>query len=303
MPGEYGNTDVPQKAVQAVDIVYQASTLKGVIGETVPTEQIDELMFKFDVTKGVPGEYDVQVDADVDLKKLSITQLSANLKWSRYPFMMTDGSKLYSRNGPQKTWDNAIRSATEYFAAVKDYQCLKILSAGAASTHTALGGNWDTATARIEDDIIQAITYIDANSNIQNDDVVSVVIPVDVYNQLRKLDLIGNVQQQLADYLQKSFDLSIRPFRAYKNAAGTAVLDALEDDCVVYVNGDLTAKHAQYSQGAAAANDFPLTERWRVEGRGEAYYQRMASIGRVTWDGVNSTNTKSNRIYKILDVT
>jgi hypothetical protein len=301
--GEYGVTDVPKKAIQAVDIVYQASTLLGAVGNTIPTEQISELRFKFDVTKGVPGEYDVQPGAGIDLEKLSVTQLSADLIWSRYQFMLTDDSKLYCRDGTSKTWDNAIRSATEYFAAVKDYQCIAKMVAGVPSSHAALGGTWDSATAQIENDILKGLQYIGSNSNIQNNEVISVLVPAAVYHETRKLDLIGNVQQQLRDYLQRSFNLDIRPFRAYKNSAGTAILDGLSTNCLIYVNGNLTCRHAQYSTAAAAAADFPLTERWRVEGRGDAYYQRMASEARVVWDGVQSTNTYSNRIYKVTGVT
>lgn len=300
--GEFGNTDVPKKAIQALDIVYQASTFKGVIGGSIPTESIDELLFKFDVVKGVPGEYDVQPDAELDLKKLSYTQLTKNLLWSKYPFMVTDSSKLYSRE-TRRAWTDSIKSSTEYFAAVKDYQVTTVLSAGAAGTAAASGGNWDTSTAEIEADIVAGLSYIGANSNAQDGDVISTLVPADVYFELRKLDLIGNVQQQLEDYLQRSFGIQIRAFRPYKNSAGTAILDALEDDCVMYVNGSQTARHAQYSRAAAGANGFPLTERWRVPNRGDAYYMRMASEARVVWDAVNAADTKSNRIYKITDVT
>jgi len=302
MPGEVGNTDVPKKAIQATDVVYTASTLKGVVGNTIPTEQISELTFKFDVTKGIIGEYDVQPDADMELKRLAYTQLSKNLVWSKYQFIITDGSKLYTRD-TKVPWADAIRSATEYFSTVKDYQVIGVLSAGAASSHTALGGNWDTSTAEIEDDIVKAIQYVGANSNMQDGEKMSVLCPADVYYEFRKLDLIGNVQQQLRDYLERSFEVDIRSFRPYYDTSGTAQMDALEDDCVVYVDGRVTARHAQFSQAAAVSKGFPTTERWRIPNRGDAYYMRMASAARVTWDGVNSTNTKSNRIYKILDVT
>ena len=116
-----------------------------------------------------------------------------------------------------------------------------------------------------------------------------------------KLDLIGNVQQQLGDYFEKSFDINLRYYRPYR-VGSTKILDGLGNDVVMYVNGDMTARHFQFSQAAAASLNFPLTERWRKEGRGEGYYMRMGSVARVVWDAFNTTNTKSNRIYKITSV-
>jgi len=300
--GEYGPTDAPKKAIQAMDVIYQASTLMGVVGDTVPTTDIDTLRYKFDVTKGVIGEYNVQVDAGVEPNKLSYTQLTSNLVWSKYPYAILDGSKLSSRL-PNQMWTDISTSASEYFSCVKDYQCITKLSAGAVNSHTALGGNWDTATAQIENDIVTAVQNIVANSNVQANETISVIYPASVSFELKKLDLIGNVQQQLQEYMEKSFNLSMRPYRAYLDEDLTAQLDALEDDCIVYVNGDKTCRHARFSRAEAARRNVPLVEHARVLDRGEFYVQRQASEARVVWDAIDSTNTKSGRIYKILDVT
>jgi len=300
--GEYTPSDVPKKAIQAMDVIYQASTLMGVVGDTIKTREIDSLRFKFDVTKGVIGEYDVDLDSGIEPNKLSYTQLTADLKWSKYPYAILDSSKLASRL-PNQAWKDISTSASEYFATVKDYECLSVMSAGAASSHTALGGNWDTNTAQIENDIVKGVQYIVAKSNVQPNETISVVYPADVSYELMKLDLVGNVQQQLKDYMEKSFNLSMRPYRAYLDGDGTAQMDALSDDCLIYVNGDRTCRHARYSAKAAAAKGVPLVEHTRSFDRGELYVQRQASVARVVWDGVNDANTKSNRIYKILDVT
>lgn len=300
--GEYGATSAPKKAIQAMEVIYQASTQIGVVGNTVPTQQINDLTLKFDVTKGVQGEYDVALSAGMEPSKLTYTELSANLKWSKYNYAILDDAKLKSRT-PKQIWKDATRSASEYFGAVKDFQCLTLLSAGASNTHTALGGNWDTDTGEIENDIVKAVQKIVAVSNVQPNETISVVYPADVSFELMKLDLIGNVQQQLKEYLQKSFTLDLRPYRASLDSDGNAYLDGLEDDCVVYVNGERTCKHAQFSPAEAARRDVPLVEHSRVLDRGEFYVQRMASNGRVVWDAIDSTETKTGRIYKILDVT
>jgi len=200
-------------------------------------------------------------------------------------------------------WTDISTSASEYFSCVKDYQCITKLSAGAVNSHTALGGNWDTATAQIENDIVTAVQNIVANSNVQANETISVIYPASVSFELKKLDLIGNVQQQLQEYMEKSFNLSMRPYRAYLDEDLTAQLDALEDDCIVYVNGDKTCRHARFSRAEAARRNVPLVEHARVLDRGEFYVQRQASEARVVWDAIDSTNTKSGRIYKILDVT
>lgn len=300
--GEYGATDAPKKSIQAMDIIYQASTQVGAIGDTISTITIDDMKLKFDVTKGVIGEYNVALDAGLEPNKLAYTELDADLVWSKYPYAILDGAKLSSRK-PNQMWQDITIAASEYFGAVKDYQCLTLLSAGAENTHAALGGNWDTDTAQIENDIVKGIQKVVATSNVQASETISVLYPADVSFELMKLDLIGNVQQQLKGYLEDSFKLSLRPYRPYLDADGTAQLDGLEDDCVIYVNGDRTMRHAQYSQAEAARRNIPLIEHSRVHDRGEFYTQRMASQGRVVWDGISDTDTKTGRVYKILDVT
>lgn len=303
--GEYGPTDAPKKAIQAMEIIYKASTFLGCVENSIPTVDIDDMRFKFSVTVGAAGDYDVQLDAKTDLNKLDYTELTADLLWSKYPYAILDSAKLTSSK-PTQMWKDAVKSASDYFAAVKDYQCISIMSAGAASSHTA-ESNWDTDSAEIENDIVKAIQYIVANSNVQKGETISVVFPADVGHELMKLDLIGNVQMTLSKYLKQSFGIELRSFRPLKvkNDAGTAttVLNALEDDCIVYVNGRDTCRHARYSRKAAAARSIPLVEHTREFDRGDAYVQRMASNARVVWDGFDSTNTKSNKIYKILDVT
>lgn len=301
--GEYGPTDVPKKAIQAMEVIYQASTLMGVVGNSIPTEETKETMMKFDVTKGDIGEYDVAIDAYVEPNKLSYTELTANLVWSKYPYAILDGSKLTSRD-PNQVWKDIAKSASEYFATIKDYQCITVLSAGAVNSHTAHGGNWDTDTAEIEKDIVTAIQSIIANSNYQpKTETISVLYPADVSGELMKLDLIGNVQQQLGNYLEKSFKLDLKPYRPFIDSDNTAQMDALSDDCILYVNGRNTTRHAQYSRSEAARRNIPLVEHDRVMGRGEFYEQKMGSQARVVWDAIDDTNTKSARIYKILDVT
>lgn len=300
--GEYGPTDTPKKAIQAMEIIYKSSSFLGCIGNTIPTTDEDEMKLKFNVTVGTPGEYDVGLSAKIEPSKLAYTELETNLVWSKYLYGILDDSKLTSAK-PKQLWKDATKSASDYFGAVKDYQCTTVMSAGVASSHTALGGNWDTDTAEIENDIVKAIQYIVANSNVQANETFSVIYPADVSFELMKLDLIGNVQMTLKKYLTQSFNIELRPFRALKDEDGTAVLDALSDDCLVYVNGRDTCRHGRYSRSAASANGLPLVEHTREFDRGDLYVQRMASQARVNWDGYNSTNTKSAKIYKILDVT
>jgi len=309
--GDYSRTIVPKKAVQAQDIIYQASKLMAVTSMAgIPTMTINDLMYKEDVTRGRQGEDDVQVDGGFDPTRIRYRQMKTNLKWSIYPYLITEGAKLQSRD-PSTLWKDAVSSASEYFAAVRDYRVLSALMNG-MGTSAAATANWDANNADIEGDITTALSTIMANSNVKANadgeftEKMSCVMPADVAFELQKLTLIQNVQRTLGDYLGKSFNLGFFAYRPPVDENGTAYLNGLEDDCLVFVQGKGTCKGLDFSTAEAARRQVQLVEHSRLHGRGDMYTQKMATGALVTWDGINTyseTTPLTHRIYKITDVT
>lgn len=300
MAGEYGSTNVPPKAIAAQEVIYQGSSALAVVKPLVGSLMYDELTYKVDVTIGDEGQDDVQLSGNTSDVRLDYTTLSANMLWSKYKYLISDEAKLNSRD-ENSLWDNAMQSGSEYLASIIDYRILTALVAGAGNTATA-ANYWNVSAGDPEGDIVTAIEKIMANSNTQQNERIAVVVPRKVDLTLQKLDLIKNVQQQMKDYLQKSFNLDIVGYRPrVKN--GTAKNDALDNDVLVFVEGKNTCMFAQYDPAAAAAKGVPLVESARVQDRGEQYSQRMASCARVIWDcDTSHANTITNRIYKISNV-
>jgi len=304
--GEYGVSDVPLKAIQAEEIIYQASSLLSVTAPVIPEQLVQATRVEFDVTKGVVGEDQVDFDADAKHEKLAYTSLNVNLTWSMYPYMINDKAKLQSRD-PNTLWEDAAASASEFFATIRDYRTITALSAGNVNTHAA-GANWDASGADPEYDITTAINSIRSDSNWRPGESVTVIVPADVEGSLDQLNLIKNVQQTMRDYLEGSYarvaSLQIVGYRPYlEYNTGTKLFDALGSDALVVVNGRNTARFFKFDPAEAARRDVPLVEHSRIHGRGDYYTQKMGTGCRVVWDALQSTNTKTTRCYKITGVT
>lgn len=304
--GAYGNANVPKKAIAAQNVIYQASTLLTVMDKAgIPTVTTKDLIHVEDVTRGVIGEDDVAVDALVDPKRLTYKQIKTVMKWTNYPYEITESAKLASRD-INALWQKNIVSASEYFASIKDYRTLSAM-VSAAMNSGAASAAWGTAGADPEEDIVTGLSKLMEKSNMQAGDKVSVVVPAKVFYQVNKLTLINNVQRTVKDYLEKSFDLELFAYRPATDASGTAVNDGLSTNALMFVQGGKTAKQLVFDPKEAAARKVPLVEHERLFSRGDRYIQKMATGCIPIWDGVatytSSTNYKTNNIYKITGVT
>jgi hypothetical protein len=303
--GEFGNVDVPKKAIQAQGIIYQASTMMSVAAKAgIPIIPVTEMDVKWDIVKGVVGKDDVAVDAYIDPSKLEYKPISTKLKWSNYTYMILEGAKLSARD-PKSLWKDSLMAASEFFAAIRDYRALTALVAGAGNSGAATD-TWDAAGADVEVDIVTAINKIAEESNIQSGEKISVVIPAKVGFEVQKLTLINNIQRTIKDYLEKSFQLEIIPFRPFIDTTGTAQFDALSTNALVFVQGQKTAMGLEYSLAEATRRGIITVEHSRVHGRGDMYTQKMCTGALVTWDGIQTyseTVPLTARIYKITGVT
>ena len=302
--GEYGNVDVPKKAIQAQGIIYQASTLMSVAEQAgIPTVKVKDVDVKWDVTKGTTGKDDVAIDADVDAGKLEYRTISTAIKWSIYKYMILEGSKLHARE-PNALWQDSVRSAAEYLAAVRDYRTLSAVKAGKAS-EAAAGALWTASTADPEDDVVTALRTIADESNIKQGEKITVMIPAKAAYEIKRLTLIGNIQRTIEDYLSKSFQLQFFTYRPYIDEDGNAILDALGNDATVFVQGRNTALQFMFDPAEANRRKIPLVEHSRLHGRGDLYTQKMGTAALAIWDGIqtfSATTPLTARIYNITDI-
>lgn len=304
--GQIGNTNVPKKALAAQEVIYNGSTLMSVMERAgIPTQQATETSILMDATKGVAGEDRVEIDAAIDPKRVIYKQIRTNIVWSNYTYDILDGAKLNSRDS-NAIWENSIKSAAEFFAAIKDYRTLTSLGTAAMNSGAATA-TWDDNSADPEKDIITGISKLMEKSNMKAGEKISVVVPAKVFYEVNKLTLINNIQRTVKNYLEGSFDVEIYPYRPMVNAAGTAVYDGLTTTALMFVQGRDTATQFTFDTKEAARRKLPLVEHERMFGRGDRFVQKMGTACMPAWDGVatytSTTSYKNNRIYKITGVT
>ena len=304
--GQVGNANVPKQAIEAMKVIYNGSALLSVMEKAgIPTRMVDQTDIIMDATKGVSGEDRVEIDALVEPNRVKYTQIKSSIVWSNYTYDILESAKLQSRD-MKAVWNNKIKSAAEFFAAIKDYRALVAIKAAAMNTGAATA-EWGTDGADPEVDIVAGISKLMEKSNMQFGEKVSAIIPAKVYHEVRKLTLIKNIQRTVKDYLEGSFDVDLIPYRPMVNDAGTAIYDGLSVDALLFVQGENTAEQLVYSPKAAAARQIHLVEQDRMAGRGDRYIQKMGTACIPMWDGVgtytSTTSYLNNRIYTITDVT
>lgn len=301
--GQVGNVNVPKKAIEAQSVIYEASTHMSILGLCgIPLVETDKTEIVEDVVIGQAGKDRVSIDGGIDKARLEYKQIRTDMIFSDYEYQILNSALLNSRDIPA-LWDNAIQSASEYFASIKDYRLLLALRSSEMSS-AAAGAVWGTAGADPEDDILTAVSNIMGNSNMKFGDSIVVVVPGKVYFELQKLTLINNIQRTVKDYLEGSFQLRIIPYKPPTNAALTAYNDGLSTSALVFISGSQTAKLFQYK---APAGGPKLVESYREAGRGDGVIQYMGTAAMVMFDGrstyTSSTNYKTRRVYEITSVS
>lgn len=302
--GQFGQADVPAKAIAAQEIIYIKSTAMSVVGKCgLGMKQTNEEIVKVYKVKGVSGEHDVSLSSRSSPKKILYNPIRKDIIWDEYEFEILDEAKMSSLS-PKDMWTSSLKSAAEWFSAIKDYVVLSELVAKAGGSGAATT-TWDNANANIESDVVEGVASLMTNSNFEDGTALNLVVPASVLPQLMKTTFIGNVQQSVRDYVKKAFTLNIVGYRP-RREDGSYVNDGLTTNALLFPVGPDTATFYEFSPAALAAKGVPSIERVRNFKRGEAYVQKMGSACLVDWDGegtyTTSTNYLNNRVYKITGV-
>lgn len=285
-------TKVPKKIIETAEVIYQTSGHLSVAEKIFPSQKLTDLKMKFEVVLGEPGVRDVALDASVNPTKLEYDEYEVDVKFHKFQFEITDRMIIEAREN--RMLKDYMKSGADYFAASFDYDVLSTALAGAENS-AAASDTWDGENRDIEEDIVNAINNIEANSNVTSGETFHVVVPAKVFSGLNTLDLIHNVQQQMQEYMERAFNLKFYKYRPYKDASGNVVLDALSTNALVMTGGDLTLRTGKYVPPENV-------EQERLISRGYLYVIREGYASRVVplW---GSTNEKTVRIFKITGVS
>jgi hypothetical protein len=284
MPGQQYTDTAPKATGHIAEIIYQVSNLLSVGTIASPVRMHDDEHIDLPWTTGINGISGVPKDADVDFKDLTYTTISGDMVWDKYPFMLMDSAKLRSVDPLMRA--KALKAAGEWHAYSMDNHILTNLVAGAGQT-TAAGTVWSAATADIESNIKDIWNACSSNSNATLAEIKNcfLIVPMDVYAEVKSLQLINNIQVEYKDYFKTSLGLTILPSRDY--GSGTA----LTNNALFLFGGDSTSITWRYSPAAASAKGVPLVETDRIAGKGDTYVSQQAHFTMIIEDSAGSGTT------------
>jgi len=295
LEGEITSDDVLRAEI-VKQVMYKESDLLSVGTKILPPKPWKTLDAQWAFPLEVDGEFPVPEGAVARRSSpVEWVHFGATMEMAEFRFMLTDFAK--ARGQENLTYETMVKRGAEYFAECQDHQILDALYAGAgATTVTVSSGNeWDSnaATTDIEGDIMAAWNYIVDESNVRLEEMrnVCLVYPAKVDGYLRSLKMIGNVNQSLMTYLNKSFGFTFYPTRYYDETGSTGI----QDDALLIVKGDKTGIHGVYS-----GNDIPLSETWRVNGVGQEFLTKKLFFTKIQPE--SASDATSNRICKIANV-
>jgi hypothetical protein len=270
-------------------VIYKEAALISVGTQLLGETSTAELDMKFDFPSEMSAEGPIPENAIATIAPpITWTPFTLTLDKYEVRYAVNDWSKLRELNNYQMEFTR--RRASEALATAKDTEILTDLLAGITNTVTVpAGSEWDkdATSTNIEKDIVDAWDSVARYSNVTMAEMRNcfLIVPARVYGKLLQLDLINNVQQRAADYLQQAYGLTIYPTRS-----------TLFADCALFgIKGPQTASHF-----VLQTNAIPMVEEQRIYGR--AWEYRISQ-----WFGTkvvpeSTSVTTSYRLVKIDNV-
>lgn len=264
-------------------IIYKASDLIAVGTKVLPVKNLNVLDVKFTYPTEMAAEYPVPEGRRAFLEEIEWPEFGYSLKKGQARFRITTEARIRGIDNAQQTY--SMRRCAEAIAKKQDEEILDAIIAGAGQTVTIASGNeWDTANGDPEKDIVDARQLIVDNSNVTDAELnrLCLIVGTNVSSELLKLQLIGNVQTALRDYLKTAFNITMFETRDADFA----------DIAILLVNSDNTGQHGIFTG--------PLPELvvdYPVHGVGREWLVTKFFATKIMPE--STTQTTSNRIVKI----
>jgi hypothetical protein len=280
-------SDVAFKTEIVKQYVYKASNLLAVGTKIFPPEPTDLLAFDVSFPGDLPSQFPIAEGSRAGRRVLKWTPFRWFLQKSQASFLITDESVIKRTDQLQNRM--SMIKAIESIAADQDAEIIDSIVAGVHTgagyyVNIAGGSEWDTASGDPEADIVAARSIINQYSNVTAAELRNMIVlcHVNVSGELFKLQLINNVQQTLASYLNSSFGITILETRD----------SDLADAAYAIVPGMNTGHHMVYDGSAV-----PLSETERVMGVGWDYLVTKYFGTKVVPE--SASDTDNYRIVKI----
>ena len=166
----------------------------------------------FATDSAVESHYPVNADSNAlppRAEPVKFDSIDVNLAMAMTRWSIRDTAKL--RGAWQWTEQATIRAAAKSMAAQEDNHVLSTLKAAIPSSNVIAASNkWNTNSADIESNIADAIGKIVEFSDIdtvelEKEQVFAVVLPAKIFNDIKKLKLIRNINDTIKNFTEKEF--------------------------------------------------------------------------------------------------
>jgi len=282
MAGE-ATSDEAYKAEIVKEVVYRASNLLATGTQLIPVRPLNKLDVTFTYPGEMTGQYPVPEGKKGDIEGIAWPELGYSLLKGQARFRITKEAKIRGQSDYQRVF--SMRRAVEALAKLKDAEIVDAIIAAIGNTVTiAAGKEWNTANGDPEADIVNARELILHNSNCSNAEIkqLGLLVGTNVSSQLLKLQLIGNVQQSIASYMQTAYGMTMHESRDVD----------LADAAYLLIKGRSTGEHGMYDGPAV-----DLVENYPVRGVGMEWLVTQFFATKILPDAAGGTT--STRIVKI----
>jgi len=255
------------------------------------------------------GNYPLAPGAKVQVERVSWTPYGYTLYKFEARWEITGEAKIRQKDTEDQA--AAMRKVATALAFWKDKDIIDKIISGEYTTSlvtVAAGDEWDSGnpTADPEGDIVDAWNALISGgySNMEEISKINLLVPANVYGQLNKLMLIGNVQQRLRDYIKGNYSIEILPTlytdqithppgSIYTLAGSPA---GISDDAYMVVYGEDTGEHSVLS-----TTKVPMTGHTVKDTGDEEWFSRQFFGTKIQ---PNSSSDATNvGIVKIANVT
>jgi len=253
-------------------VLYRRAELLAVGTKLLPTKSFGVLDVKFQFPSDLVGEYPVPEGSMAKLEGLTWSDFNTSLEKAQVFYDITDEAK--ARQLAQYQMQTGRKKAAEALATIIDNHVLDMIVAGTYSSNTVTvpaGEEWNSGNVNTdpEQNIVDAIENILSNSRVTLEGLrnINMVVPTTVWAELRKLNLIGNVQQSFENYFKTAFGLSIYPTRYTDCISGNDT--GISDDAFMVINSEDAGLIGNFNPPPGLG--IPMTEVWREHGVGERH--------------------------------
>jgi hypothetical protein len=211
-------SDVARKANIIESVVERKADLISVGVKVLPTKTYSGMDIAASFPGKLIGEYPLAAGTQARYERVGWTPYSYTLYKFEARWRISAEAKI--RQQGQEDQNKAMNAAAGALAFWKDKEVLDKIIAGAYTTNNvtvSTGDEWDSGnpSADPEGDIVDAWNNLIANGYEDESGMsrISLVVPANVYGQINKQMLIGNVQQRIKDYIKSVYSIDVFPTR------------------------------------------------------------------------------------------